>query len=197
MWKKFRVLEADDAPTGGPLDGNTSPEAAEDNTQAEPIKDGPAFSQEDVDRIVSERLRREKAQADEKAQKAAKLAADKALEDQQEFKQLAEARAADLAQAATQIETQQATIEAVQLELEDYKSTVLSIIAEQRKSLTQGVSALLDKLTPIEQMAWLNENSTQLSPKSSVPSSPKPSFQKTDTSEQLAAEQRQFIRSKF
>lgn len=198
MLKNFIVFEADGKPQGQPVDGNTSPEeSTEDTTTEEPKNDGPTFSQEDVDRIVSERLKREKAQAEEKAQKAAKAAADKALEEQQEFKQLAESRAADLEQANTQIETQQATIEATQTELDEYKNTVLSIIEEQRKSLPDGVSTLLDKLSPLEQMAWLNENSTQLTPKSSVPSSPKPSFQKSDVNEQLATEQRRFIRSKF
>lgn len=197
MLKNLIVFEADGKPTGQPEDGNTSPEeSTEDKTTEEPKNDGPTFTQEDVDRIVSERLKREKAQAEEKAQKAAKQAADKALEEQQEFKQLAESRAADLEQANTQIETQQATIEATQTELEEYKNTVLSIIEEQRKSLPDGVAVLLDKLTPLEQMAWLKDNSTQVN-KSSVPSSPKPSFQKSDVSEQLAAEQRQFVRSRF
>lgn len=196
MFKNF-VFEADGKPAGQPEDGNTSPEdSTEDTTTAEAKNDGPTFTQEDVDRIVSERLKREKAQAAEQAQKAAKAAQDKALEEQQEFKQLAESRAADLEQANTKIETQQATIEATQTELEEYKSTVLSIIEEQRKSLPDGVATLLDKLTPLEQMAWLKDNSTQVN-KSSVPSSPKPSFQKTDTTEQLAAEQRQFVRSRF
>lgn len=89
----------DDAPAQP--DTVTPPETGGDGPGQQPAPEA-AFTQADVDRIVKERLEREKAKAQEREQKAREEAERKAAEEQGKFKELYEATLAKAEQAEQQ-----------------------------------------------------------------------------------------------
>jgi hypothetical protein len=100
--------------TGAPSTPTTPPQGAAptgDTTGATQPKSGgdeARFTQTDVDRIITERLARERQKTEEEAKKARSAAEEKALAEQQKFQELAEKRARELAEAQSQMTAMQA-----------------------------------------------------------------------------------------
>lgn len=116
------------------------------------------FSQADVDRIVKERIEREKAKADTAAQKAAREAEAKALADQGEFKKLAESRGQELAEANKRLEE----LDALKKDNARLSKALADQIAAQTKDLPDYLRELLASKDPVSQMDWLTANADKL-----------------------------------
>lgn len=110
--------------------------------------------QGELDAIVQARLEREKTQREAAAEKARKEQEAKTLEEQGNFKTLAEQRAAELAAAQARLEAGKAT----EKSLERYQTALKAQLDSARKDLPAHITALLDKLDPVDQLTWLAEN---------------------------------------
>ena len=86
--------------------------------------------------------------ADAKANEEAELAA------RQEWQQLAERQKGELTQA-------QAEAKAKGEALERYQATLGKLLEERRKAVPRHVLALLDKLDPVDQLAYIAENEAE------------------------------------
>ena len=149
----FRLHEADPGtPSGGnPADPPTS-------TGNDPVKTEKTFTQADVDKIVSERLEREKRKATEQATKAKEEAEQKALAEQGEWKTLAEKYQAELATATATIESQKAHEKTI----ERYKEVLQKRLDMDMRGLPDAIVALLKKQDVADQMEWLASNPDML-----------------------------------
>lgn len=118
----------------------------------------PTFSKAQVEQIVKERLERaqKKAEADQAA--AAEAARVKALEEQGEWKTLAEKRAQQLAELETKAQaaaTAEASVARYRIALEAY-------LKSERADMPKPIVALLDKLDPVDQLEWIAANRAEL-----------------------------------
>lgn len=161
-------------------------------------KPTPTFTQADVDRIVTERLERERKKADAAAQKAREEAESKALADQQKFQELADKRGkalTDLEASATTLTTQ---LEAEQGKAQRYEKALTAMLAEQRKRVPEHLHGLLDKLDPAEQLEWIAGNGDKLTTATGVPATPKQQGGMTDAQREKAQKDAsRFYRNKF
>lgn len=160
-----------EADKGGNGDGGTG-DATGDNGGTD--KPTPAFTQADVDRIVTERLERERKKADEKARKAGEDAEAKALADQQKFQELADKRGKALTDLEASTATLTAQLEAEQGKAQRYEKALTALLTEQRKRVPEHLHGLLDKLPVDEQLTWIATNGDKLTTAAGVPSTPKP-----------------------
>ena len=164
-----------------PVDG---PEAVADQAKAEAgndaNKDAPKteekqFSQADVDRIVKERLDRERKKSEKTTAKAKKDAEDAALAKNQEWEQLATKR-------QQEIETLQKTnaeLEAYKQQADRYKLALDTQLADIKKGLPKFVLPLIEKMDPVEAMKYIAENREELGVKPETYSpTPKPQVKK-------------------
>lgn len=112
------------------------------------------FSQSEVDAIVSQRLEREKTQREKAADKARKEAEDAAAKERGDWQKLAEARDAELKDAHSKL----SEMDSLKVQFEAANSALSKILDRERKDLSKPIIALLDKLSPVEQLEWLAEN---------------------------------------
>lgn len=154
-------------------------EADKDNGTGEtpatpPVQQAATFTQADIDRIVTERLEREKRKGDEAAKTAAEAAAAKALKENSQFKELSEKQAATLLEKETVLIQTKAQTETLTQERDKYKTALEEHVKERRTGLPDSITVLLDKLDPVEQMAWLSKNAATLGTnREGVPATPK------------------------
>lgn len=142
-------------------DGNTTGQEA-----PPPANSGEkTFTQADLDRIIADRLAREEKKRTDAAEKARKDAEQKTLQEQGEYKTLAEQRAAELAAATAKLDAAKAT----EKTLERYQAALKAQLDTVRKDLPTHITALLDKLDPVDQLTWLAENQDALKPADPTP----------------------------
>lgn len=115
--------------------------------------EGRTFSQADVDRIVAERLERQRAQFKAQQERAAEEAKAQALKEQGEYRQLYETAAAKLAEA------EQGAAHAAR-----YEAALKRLLATQREGLPEHILPLLDAMDPADQLAYLAEHGAKLRP---------------------------------
>lgn len=153
--KHFRFFyEADSGAGSGAQPGDTTGTNGGSQPQT--------FTQADVDRIVQERLRRAEEKAAEATRKAQQAAEEKALKENQQFKELSERQAADLAAMQAKIEGLTKDFESIGGSAERYKTALETHVKAQRKGLPDPICALLDNLDPVAQMEWLTKNAATL-----------------------------------
>lgn len=119
-----------------------------------------AFTQADVDRIVKERIEREKAKGEAAAQKARQAAEAQALAEQGKFKELSESqgkRIAELEATADELKAAQGQLKKYQQALSEYRDAQYAGIPDHIKALLEGRDIL-------DQMAWLTANQEKLKP---------------------------------
>ncbi len=165
-----------------------------------PAQQAATFTQADIDRIVAERLEREKRKADEKAQKAAEEAAAQALKDNAKFKELSEKQAQSLLDKETALATATATAEATTQERDKYKAALEKHVKERRAGLPDHITALLDVLDPVAQLDWLTKNAEKLggTGREGVPATPRPQGNQTEAQKQKAQQNAQgFYQNNF
>ena len=120
-----------------------------------------SMTQADLDRMIAERLERERTKAAKQADAARKALEEKALADQAQWKELAEKRAADLTalQAKAELaERQGAVIEQL------YKTRLAGLSAPIRKAVE---SLPVDDM--LARLAWLDSNEALFKASSTVP----------------------------
>lgn len=119
-----------------------------------------------IDHLIGERLKRAreqwKGEAEVSKAKAAEDAEAERLKAQQQFKELSEKQAAKLAE-----------LEGLQPELKRYKDALMVYAQKARAGLPEHVVPLLEKLDPVEQLAYLAEHGAAMAkPAGGVPATP-------------------------
>ena len=133
------------------LEETTTPEATP--PEPEPTPEQRTYTDGDVERIVKERLERQRRKLDADAQKAADAAKQAALAEQGEYKRLYE-----------EAQTRLAEHEAVATAAERYQVALTSVLEQQRKGLPDYLVPLLDKMDVAEQLEYLAKNAYKLKP---------------------------------
>lgn len=165
-----------------------------------PAQQAATFTQADVDRIVTERLEREKNRSLEASKKAADEAAAKALKDNAQFKELSETQAKTLLDKETALTTATAQMETIATERNKYKDALEAHVKERRTGLPDHISALLDVLDPLAQLDWLTKNAAKLggTTREGVPATPKQQGgQNKENEEEARARARQTYQNRF
>ncbi len=143
----------------GQPEGGQKPEAG---------KEGKTFTQEDVDRIIAERLDREKKAAEKAAAKAVKEAEEKALTDQAEWQKLAQTRQATIAD----LEGKVAELEGAQERADRYEKALTGYARTQLDGIPDHIRGLLSKMDVVDQLEWLTANREALGQKPDAPNLP-------------------------
>lgn len=152
---------ADEPTTGEATEQPTTPgEQPPDNASGDNGgNDKPKlFTQEDLDRVVKERLDRERKKADADRKKADEDAEAKRLEAQQEFKTLAEKRAERI----LDLEAQVGTLEQITSERDEMQAALQGYLDKERDGLPDYVLSLLADKSPVQQLAWIAANRDKL-----------------------------------
>jgi len=166
------------------------------NTEAAAGKGGAAtgktFTQEQVDQIVTERLKREREKAEATAKAERERAEAEAAAKNGEWQKLAEqrqARIGELEQEATAHGESQAA-------LEKYKTALEGVLKAQKSALPKAVVALLDRMDVVEQMAWIGEHaaSLQTGGKKSIDQSPDPAQHEGTSEAEIHKRRAEFAR---
>lgn len=159
MFKKIQLYSSPD--TGADGQNPVTPPATNGGDQQKPAEEA-KFTQADIERIIAERLDRERKKAEEKAAKAQAEAEAKALAEQNQFKELAEKHAQRIAQ-----------LEAIEPKAQRYEAALVKLLEAQRKSIPEHVITLLDKLDVADQLEWIATNQAKIAPPSGAPATPK------------------------
>ena len=124
-----------------------------------------------VEALLKERLEREAKKADQKAQKAREEAQAEAAAKNGEWQQLAEQRAAKIAE----LESQAAAFDATTTKAQRYEQALAKQVEVLRKDVPKHLAPLLDKLDVVEQLEWLAANRETIAPKqpNGVPATPR------------------------
>lgn len=155
----------------------TPPPATPPKDEDKDGKNKKTFTQDEVNTLIGERLNRDretlrnqiKAEIDEEARQ-------KQLTDQKQFETLANERQTKI----TTLEGEKTRLEADLAtsgeEVKSLKAIVDTYLKKEREGVSEPIIAILDKLSPVEQLEWLSANKVQVSqtgPKRGVPPSPK------------------------
>lgn len=181
------------ATTGVPIVGTTTaPIPSTTVTPPEPnggSTEEAKFTQSQLEAIVKDRLERERKKAETATAKAREDAEAAALTKNAEWQALAERRAEQL----TAAEAKAAEVDSVQQRADRYEVALKSHLDSQRKDLPAHITALLDKLDPVEQLEWLSANREALTKGSNgVPATPKPTDGKALSEAENAAHRQVF-----
>jgi hypothetical protein len=142
---------SDDPEPGGandPVDPPADPPAEPKNTGGDPEpKPEPKFTQDDIDRIVKERLEREKRKRDEALDKQKEEAERKRLEEEQKYKELYEKLQGDLeTQRKEAVKTKKESLLAQAGYSEEQASTLVKLVEgendDELKASLESVKAL-------------------------------------------------------
>lgn len=125
---------------GAPAGGTEKPDAGESPVSR-------SFSQEELDQIVKERLARQQRAHEQQAREAKEAAEAKQLEDQEEWKTLANNRAEELKKLKPRAQA-----------AEGYEKGVAHLMAKATEELPANIQTILNKLTLSDQLEWLAEN---------------------------------------
>jgi hypothetical protein len=168
--------------TTAPLSGQAAAPTTEatGQTQTAPTPSGKTFSQDDVDRIVVERLDRERKKATEATEKQKRADDEKRLAEQNEFKTLSEQRAARIAELEASAQSAQATTETVKR----YETALQLYRDAQFSNVPDHIKELLKDRPIDQQIDWLSKNMKNLSSVSGVPATP------TDTPGPMTADEK-------
>lgn len=143
------------------------------------------FTQADLDKIVKDRLQREKDKAAAVAKQAAEQAEAAALESQKEFEQLATKRAEKITTLETDLTTKTTELEQLIEQLERYKLALSGQLTTTKEGLPESTLELLNRLDEVDQLEYLTKHGAELRKPVGVPPLPKPKLpEKSDTAAQ-------------
>ena len=160
------MTEATTVTAGTPASTPATPEQKTDTPTgqsggATASTDTISMTQADLDKLIAERLDRERAKTTKQADAARKALEEKSLADQAQWKELAEKRAADLT--ALQAKAELAERQGVVIE-QLYKTRLAGLSAPIRKAVE---SLPVDDM--LARLAWLDSNEALFKASSSVP----------------------------
>lgn len=169
---------ADDPPADDPPDDDDKPE--------EPAG---RFSQEDVDRIVSERLEREKRKQEKDREKAEQKAREDALKEQGKFEEIAERHERTIEerdQRISELEAEVSEKKDLQERTATLEDRLRGLIKPQLERVPELTKPFVEKMTAEEQAEWLEKNSEKLTGPSDPlgsPETPRPPREKNGNRE--------------
>jgi hypothetical protein len=174
--------QADGQPAAGATTGDATgaPPGQNGGEHNEQPKPAVAFATEEefqqrVEAMLKERLDRANKKADEQARKAKEQAEQEAAAKNGEWQKLAEQRGTKLGELETANATLTSQVETLTSQASRLDKALRTQLDGLRKDVPKPVMALLDKLDPVEQLAWLAANRDQVGPgKQGVPGTPKP-----------------------
>lgn len=182
--------------TDGNAPGGEGPKSGEDKVtlSAKELQDR-------IDNAVKDRLDRAKKKADADAAKAKTDAEAAQLEQNKEWEKLAGTQKARIAE----LEKQVADGATVAGERDRYKAALDGYVKTAKADLPKHILALLDKLDPVDQLAYIAENAAALksagtgqgADKKGPPASPKGSNGQQPTDEAARAAQARFTHNRF
>ena len=141
--------EESDVPN--PDEKPTTPNPNESAKGNDPAKtEEPKFTQADLDRIVKDRLEREKAKATEAAEKARKEAEEKALADNAQFKELSERYAAE-----------NTTLKERVKYVEDLEASLTAFYESEKKGVPGYVLEILEEKPIHERLAYITKHKSE------------------------------------
>jgi hypothetical protein len=158
-WMLSSLLETDgggDPPAG---DGGD----AKDDPPAEPFKAFASKQEHDdyVEGVLKERLERKDRKAKEEREAAERQAREKALQEQGEYKTVAEQRQETIVQKDAAISERDDRIEKLEADLEamkPHRETNERRAAELMQNVPDSVKELLSDRDPLKQLEWLDKN---------------------------------------
>lgn len=116
------------------------------------------FTQAELDRIIGERLEREreraKAEAAEEQRKAEEAARKKALKEQEDFRALSESQASEIAEKDGRI----TALEASEARATGLESRLEKIVQARLEKVEEGYKTLLKNMTVEERADWIEAN---------------------------------------
>lgn len=145
--------------SGGSGDGGSG---NGDGKSGDGAQAGKTFTQDDVNRIVQERLDKAKRAGEAETQRQRDEAAAKALKDNQKFEELATQRETQLNTANGTIATLTAENATLTERVTAADAAIGKILASQTKDLPKHITALLTRMTPAEQLEYLAENADSI-----------------------------------
>ncbi|OGR31696.1 MAG: hypothetical protein A2139_07565 [Desulfobacca sp. RBG_16_60_12] len=163
-------FDKDEAGSGGKTDDSAEDKsddktdeskAGDDQDKAKAKKDEKTFTQAELDQIIKDRLEREHKKSESAAEKARKDAEAAALEKNQEWQKLAETRATELAALAKEREE----LEPFKEQAEKYRTALDVQLAKVKEKLPKYLLQLIEKLDPVEAMAYITEYAEELGAK--------------------------------
>lgn len=165
---------------GGGAEGEEEPtdDGEEEPTDDEGASDTPEgyLSQDKVNDIVAERLKRERAkwkqELAKKEEEAQRKAEEARLEEQEEYRELANERQERI----TQLEVQVGEIPQYKERIERLEGVLSGYLDHTREELPKPVLSLLENMDLVEQLEWINENADELDiqPRERIPGGPPP-----------------------
>lgn len=156
-----------DPGAGGAADPDAEKEdkSAADETTTEDKgkakKEEKTFTQAELDQKVEERLQRERKKNEVDAEKARKIAEAAALEKNQEWQKLAEERQKEI----DTLTKEKADLDPFKEQAEKYKNALDGILAKQKEKLPKHILTLIEKMDPVDAMAYITENAEALGAK--------------------------------
>lgn len=140
-----------------------------------------AQQQAEVDRIVKDRLERERKKSEDTAEKSRKKAEEDALAQNKQFEELATTRQSQIVELEKRLQENETVANA----LKEYKDAVAGIVKAQTEKLPKPVKSLIEKMDPLEQMKYLSENAKELN----IDIKPVPPTDTDDSNQKLQKEE--------
>ena len=158
--KKDEHQKSDESAEAKPDTDNTSGTDKSNGGEEQGGEPETKFSQADVDRIVSERIQRERDKAERDAQEAQRKAEEEALQKRQEFEQLATQRGDRITALESELKTTTAKLEESQSRIQELETLIANDVKAQIDTLELKASTaqLLERLSVTERREWLNEH---------------------------------------
>lgn len=130
--------------------------------------------QKAVEEALKERLDRERKKTEAATAKAREDAEAEALVKNQEFQTLAEKRGKQVETLTAERDAATQSVEAVTGERDRYRATLDRFLARERTGVPDHITALLDRMDPVDQLDYLAAHREALTPAAAVPVVPTP-----------------------
>lgn len=168
------LMFSTDNDSGGDDGGKTEdPENVGDKEDKQPEEEVVTMKKSDyqatIDKIVTERLERERRKNEKEREKEKEELELKQLQEKEEWKELAEKSTAK----AASLEAQLAELDSLKEKQDKYEKALKTYVDSLRKGIPEHVIMLLDKLDPVEQLEYISTNIDALR-KKPIPESPDP-----------------------
>lgn len=121
-------------------------------------KEKKTFTQEDIDKIVTDRLERDRKKREKDEKEAKEKAESAALAEQEKWKELSEKQEKRVAE----LEALVSELEPIKERAEKYEKSLLSFLKAEKEGLPDHILPLLDKLDVVDQLEYIAKNRATL-----------------------------------